>query len=223
MIGINRIQTLCEPLFSEMGRPSIQPGQLFLAAPRQYRLGVTSERALMRGLTGSLVPRRFAGLDLDTDPWDHPTFSQNRKRRFTESGLLEQWFDETLSRQAETGLHAYDTRRYALAGECVTEELCADRGVSKPVDYKGWIRSLDQPQDQDSGNSTVTFREERCSNQTHVSPTNPDAKLANKRNGTVAMGGDTVNELMENRHQLLLGINVESFRCPASEREAGAT
>lgn len=30
----------------------------------------------------------FVGLDLDTDPWDHSTFSQNRKRRFTESGLL---------------------------------------------------------------------------------------------------------------------------------------
>jgi hypothetical protein len=52
------------------------------------------------------------------------------------------------------------------------------------VDYKERIRSLDHPQDQDSGNSTITCREERCSNQTHVSTTNPDAKLANKQNGT---------------------------------------
>lgn len=31
-----------------------------------------------------------------------------------------------------------------------------------------------------------------------------------------------VNGLMENRHWLLLGINVESFRGPAPERTAGA-
>jgi hypothetical protein len=51
--------------------------------------------------------------------------------------------------------------------------------------------------------------------------TDPDAKLANKGNGTAAMVGDTVNGLMENRHRLLLGINVESFRGPASEMDGG--
>ena len=83
------------------------------------------------------------------------------------------------------------------------------------------IRSLDHPQDQDHGNSTITCREERCSNQTHVPTTNLDAKLANKQNGTGAMVGDTVNGLVENRHQLTWGINIESFRWPASEREGG--
>ena len=68
------------------------------------------------------------------------------------------------------------------------------------MDYKERIRSLDHPQDQDPGNSTITCREECCSNQTHVSTSNPDAKLANKQNGTGAMVGDT---LMENRHQLI--------------------
>ena len=35
------------------------------------------------------------------------------------------------------------------------------------------------------------------------------------------MVGSTVNGLMENRHRLLLGIQVESFRGPASETEGG--
>lgn len=35
------------------------------------------------------------------------------------------------------------------------------------------------------------------------------------------MVGSTVNGLMENRHRLLLGINVESFRGPASEMDGG--
>ena len=59
------------------------------------------------------------------------------------------------------------------------------------------------------------------SNQTHVSTTDPEAKLANKGNGTAAMVGDTVNGLMENRHRFLFGINVETFRGPASEMDGG--
>ena len=58
---------------------------------------MTAERALVRELTGNLILHWFVGLDLDTDPWDHSTFSQNRKRWVTASGLLEQWFDETLA------------------------------------------------------------------------------------------------------------------------------
>jgi hypothetical protein len=93
----------------------------------------------------------------------------------------------------------------------------------KPEAYTQRIRSLDagSEPDQDPGNPTVPFREERRSNQTHVSTTDPDAKLANKGHGTAAMVGYTVNGLMENRHRLLLGINVESCRGPASETNGG--
>lgn len=81
----------------------------------------------------------------------------------------------------------------------------------QPAEYNPRVRSLDagpEP-DQDPGNPTVTFRWERRANQTHVSTTDSDAKLANKGNGTAAMVGYTVTGLMKNRHQLLLGINVE--------------
>lgn len=37
------------------------------------------------------------------------------------------------------------------------------------------------------------------------------------------MVGYTVNGLMENRHRLLLGIHVETFRGPAPERDGGRT
>jgi len=98
LIETARLRQLCEPLYSEVGRPSIPPEQLFLALPGGYLLGVTSERALVRELTGNLVLHWFVGLDLDQLPWDHhSTFSQNRKRRFTESGLLERLFDETVA------------------------------------------------------------------------------------------------------------------------------
>lgn len=223
LIDTDRIRQLCEPLYADTGRPSIPPEQLFLALLGGYLLGVTSERALVRELTGNLVLRWFVGLDLDQTPWDHSTFSQNRKRRFTESGLLEQLFDETVAvaiKQKLVSQHA------TLDGTLVQANASHKSFVPievflKPEESNQRIRSLDQQQDQDPGNPTITFRGERRANQTHVSTTDPDAKLANKGNGTAAMVGYTVNGLMENRHRLLVGLNVETFRGPASETEGG--
>ncbi len=227
LIDTVRIRQLCAPLYADMGRPSIPPEQLFLALVGGYLLGVTSERALVRELTGNLVLRWFVGLDLDTAPWDHSTFSQNRKRRFTKSGLLERLFDETVAFAIKPKLVSPHT---TLDGTLVQANASHKSFVPmevflKPEEYKRRMRSLDQSGDQapDSGNPTVTFRGERRSNHTHVSTTDPDAKLANKGNGTAAMVGYTVNGLMENRHRLLLGINVERFRGPASETDGGRT
>ena len=219
------IRQLCAPLYADTGRPSIPPEQLFLTLLGGYLLGVTSERALVRELTGNLVLRWFVGLDLDQMPWDHSTFSQNRKRRFTESGLLERLFDETVARAIRQKLVSHHT---TLDGTLVQANASHKSFVPmevllKPEEYKKRIRSLDAgpERDHDPGNPTVTFRGERRSNQTHRSTTDPDAKLANKGNGTAAIVGYTVNGLMENRHRLLLGINVESFRGPASETDGG--
>lgn len=229
LIDTARIRQLCEPLYAETGHPSIPPEQLFLAILGGYLLGMTSERALGRELTGHLVLRWFVGRDLDQLPWDHSTFSQNRKRRFTESGRLERLFDETVALAIKQKLVSHHT---PLDGMLVQANASHKSFVPmevflKPEDYKQRIRSLDAgsaPEPgQDSGNPTVTFRGERRSNQTHVSTTDPEAKLANKGNSTAAMVGHTVNGLMENRHRLLLGINAETFRGPASETDGGRT
>jgi transposase len=63
MIDTARIRQLCELRYAETGRPSIPPAPLFLALLGGYRLGVTSERALVRELTGNLLPRWFVGVD----------------------------------------------------------------------------------------------------------------------------------------------------------------
>lgn len=227
LIDTARIRQLCAPLYADLGRPSIPPEQVFLALVGGYLLGITSERALVRELTGNLVLRWFVGLDLDQMPWDHSTFSQNRKRRFTKSGLLERLFDETVALAIKQKLVSPHT---TLDGTLVQANASHKSFVPmevflKPDEYKRRIRSLDQSGEEasDPGNPTVTFRGERRSNRTHVSTTDPDAKLANKGNGTAAIVGYTVNGLMENRHRLLLGINVERFRGPASETDGGRT
>lgn len=219
LIDTDRIRKLCEDLYSDQGRPSIPPEQLFLALVGGYLLGVTSERALVRELNGNMVLRWFVGLDLDKEPWDHSTFTQNRKRRFDQSGMMEKLFDETVSLAIEKGLISDHT---TLDGTLVKANASHKSFVPievflKPKEYKKRIRMLDS----DEGNPTIDFHGEKRSNKTHISKTDPDAKLANKGNGTASMVGYTVNGLMENRNRILLGINVESFRGPTSETEGG--
>jgi len=219
LIDTDRIRKLCKPLYSEEGRPSIPPEQLFLALLGGYLLGVTSERGLVRRLRSDMALRWFVGLDLDSTVWDHSTFTQNRKRRFNESGILEKLFDETVDVAVEKGLVS---DHVSLDGTLVKASASHKSFVPievfmKPQEYKKRIRSLDQ----DEGNPTIDFHGEKRSNKTHVSTTDPDARLANKGSGSAAMVGYTVNGLMENRNRILLGINVETFRGPASETEGG--
>ena len=48
--------------------------------------------------------RWFVSLNLDEQPWDASTFSQNRRRRFDVSGVLERLFDATVKRALAEGL-----------------------------------------------------------------------------------------------------------------------
>jgi transposase len=74
------IRRACRDLYSPIGRPSIPPEQLFLALVGGYLLGVTRDRKLVMELQCNMALRSFVGLNLDQQPWDASTFSQNRRR-----------------------------------------------------------------------------------------------------------------------------------------------
>jgi hypothetical protein len=73
----------CRDLYAPIGRPS----SCSWALVGGYLLGVTSERKLVMELQCNMALRWFVGLNLDEQPWDASTFSQNRRRRFDEAGL----------------------------------------------------------------------------------------------------------------------------------------
>ena len=225
LIDDQEVRRICKPLYSSLGRPSIPPEQLFLALIGGYLLGVPSERKLVMELQCNMALRWFVGLNLDQDAWDASTFSQNRKRRFDESGVLEKLFDLTVKRAVEAGLVS---RHVSADGTLVRAnasyksfapiELAMD-----PEEYKRRLREEernDSEPPQDPGNRAVDFRGEKRSNATHRSTTDPDCRFASKGStGTGAIPAYTVNALMENRNRFLLGIGVEIFRSSASETE----
>ena len=222
------IRKACRPLYSKIGRPSIPPEQLFLALIGGYLLSIPSERKLVMELQCNMALRWFVGLNLDQDVWDASTFSQNRRRRFDASGVLELLFDETLQRAMEQG---WVSRHVSADGTLVRANASYKSFVPievamDPEEYKRRLRRDDSERNReddepsDPGNRAVNFRGEKRSNATHRSTTDPDCRFASKgTTGSGAIPGYTVNALMENRHRVLLGIGVETFRSSASETE----
>lgn len=225
LIDDRAIRRACRPLYSAIGRPSIPPEQLFLALVGGYLLGIPSDRKLVMELQCNMALRWFVGLNLDQDAWDASTFSQNRRRRFDASGVLEKLFDETVKRAMNEGLVSRHVsadgtlvRANASYKSFVPIEVAMD-----PEEYKKRLRAQDHDDSggpQDPGNRAVNFRGEKRSNATHRSATDPDCRFASKgTSGTGAQPGYTVNALMENRNRILLGLGVEIFRSSASETE----
>jgi transposase len=219
------IRKACKPLYSKLGRPSIPPEQLFLALVGGYLLGIPSDRKLVMELQCNLALRWFVGLNLDQNAWDASTFSQNRRRRFDRSGVLELLFDETVERALRAGLVSqHVSADGTLVRANASYKSFVPIEVQDPAEYKRRMRAEDPDDEepQDPGNPTVNFRGEKRSNATHRSATDPDCRFVTKRAlGTASHPGYTLNALMENRHRILLGIGVETFRSSASETEGG--
>ncbi len=226
LIDDKAVRRTCRDLYSKTGRPSIPPEQLFLAMVGGYLLGVTSDRKLVLELQCNVALRWFVGLNLDEDAWDASTFSQNRRRRFDETGVLEKLFDQTVRQAIQEGLVSRHVsadgtlvRANASYKSFVPIEVAMD-----PEEYKRRLREEDEatpPEDrQDPGNRSMDFRGEKRSNKTHRSITDPDCRYVSKgSSGTGSYPGYTVNALMENRNRILLGIGVEIFEGSTSEKD----
>jgi len=185
---------------------------------------VTSERKLVMELQCNMALRWFVRPNRDEQPWDASTFSQNRRRRFDEAGLLERLSDDAVKRALAEGLVS---RHVSADGTLVRANASYESFVPleearHPEEYTRRLRADDRRDPvgpQDPGNrAAVNFRGERRSNATDRSLTDPDCRFVSKgASGTGAFPGYTVNALMENRNRILLGFDPAIFRSVASE------
>jgi len=91
-------------LYSKAGRRSLDPVMLIKMLLLGYLYGIPSERKLEEEVKLNLAYRWFLGLDLGNSVPDHTTFSQNRRRRFKNSGVFQEIFDHIVSICVEEGL-----------------------------------------------------------------------------------------------------------------------
>ena len=86
------------------GRPALDPVVLFKLLLLGYLYGVRSERQLMREVEVNVAYRWFLGLRLRDKVPDASTLSQNRRRRFSESSIYQEIFDEIVLLAVNKGL-----------------------------------------------------------------------------------------------------------------------
>src|SRR5438105_4411079 len=86
------------------GRPALDPVVLFKLLLLGYLYGVRSERQLMREVEVNVAYRWFLGLKLRDKVPDASTLSQNRRRRFAESRIYQEIFDEIVLLAVKKGL-----------------------------------------------------------------------------------------------------------------------
>ncbi len=180
--------------YAEGGRPSIPPERLLRASLLQVVYSVRSERLLMEQLNYNLLFRWFVGLNIDDPVWDHSTFSFNRDRLF-DAEIAQSFFEHTVL--------------LARLSELVSDEHFSVDGTL----LEAWASHKSfRPKGDDGDGDGSDFRGEKRSNETHASTTDPDARLARKGKGQAARLAYLANALMENRHGLLVGIDVRHAR-----------
>src|SRR5690606_1241902 len=79
---------------ADNGRPALDPTLMFKLLLLGYLFGVRSERQLIREVQVNVAYRWFLGLTLTDKVPDASTLSQNRRRRFNDSDIYQQIFDE---------------------------------------------------------------------------------------------------------------------------------
>jgi len=190
--ALTRLSPLFDTLYSDIGRPSIPPEKLLRALLLQAFYSVRSERQLMEQLNYNLLFRWFVGLSVDEPVWVPTVFSHNRERLLA-GDIAAEFMEAVLNLPEMTPLLS-------------SEHFSVDGTLIRAWASIKSFRRIDGS-DQDGGpgrNGERNFHNDKRSNETHASTTDPDARLAKKSKGSEAKLAFTGHLLMENRNALVV-------------------
>ena len=222
-------------LYSEKGRPSVDPEVMVRMLLVGYLFGISSERRLCEEVAMHVGYRWFCGLNMSSRVPDHSTFSKNRHGRFAGSGIWEEIFDETVRRCIGAGL---------VRGSHVTADgtlVNADASIKsmqpivvemKPGEYIAKLDEEEKPggggprggkEDPDGGREDeFKNKGERISNDTHRSASDPDSRLARKGANSDTKLRYQVSYVMDNSSRVILDASVSGQCGRGAEMELAA-
>lgn len=181
-----------DALYAKEGRPSIPPERLLRALLLQAFYTIRSERQLMEQLDYNLLFRWFVGLSVDDPVWDATVFSKNRDRLL--AGDVAAAFMAAVLNLAEVNT-LLSKEHFSVDGTLI--QAWASMKSFRRKD------GTDQPPGP-GRNGERDFHNEKRSNKTHASTTDPDARLARKGTGKEARLSYHGHLLMENRNGLIV-------------------
>jgi transposase len=197
-----------DAMYADGGRDSIAPEKLLRALVLQALYGLRSERQLCEHLEYNLLYRWFVGIAMDATVWDHSTFSTNRDRLIVHEGvrvLFERILDQARAADLLSEEH-FSVDGTLIRAWASTKSLIPREGPPPPSSGS-------------KNNPEVDFKGEERKNDTHVSKTDPDARLARKSNNEGAYLSYLGNLCMENRSGLAVDVRLRQVSGRA-EREA---
>jgi len=190
--------------YADEGRPSVPPERLIKAMLLQSLYSIRSEAQLVERIDHDLLFRWFLDLRIDEAVFDATVFSHNRQR-LEKHDLIAGFFDHTVRRAIAAGLVSPD--HFSVDGSLI--EAYASIKSFKPKDARD-KDGLDDSNGFKSRNAAVDFHGQKRSNATHESSTDPDAKLIRKGEGQPALLSHALHAIVENRHGLVLAVEVNS-------------
>ncbi len=185
-----------EAMYAAVGRPSIAPERLLKSTLLIALYSVRSDRLFCEMLDYNMLFRWFLDMNLEERAFDHSTFSKNRAR-LIEHEIAKRFFAGVLEQ--------------AKAQRLLSDEHFTVDGtlIESWASFKSLKRKDGEPPKSGSdGTGMVDFKGEKRSNATHVSSTDPEAKLMRKGNGQPAKLSFGAHALMENRSGLLVDVAI---------------
>jgi transposase len=181
------VEALCRGFYAPvMGRPSLEPGRYFRLLLVGYFEGIDAERGIAWRATDSLAIRSFLRLPVNEPPPDHSTIS--RTRRLIDLETHRAVFTWVQQRLVESGL----LKGRTIAIDATTLEANAamrsivrrDTGESYQAFLTGLAKAsgIDTPTREDVAR-VDRKRKKKTSNKDWTNPHDPDAKVANMKDG----------------------------------------
>jgi transposase len=121
-------------IYSDIGRPSVDPELMIRMLLVGYCYGIRHERRLCQEVALHLAYRWFCKLDLDDKVPHHSTFSVNRLGRFRESEILRHIFERVVAACMAAGL----VKGEGFAVDASVMEANASRCYGKAPDELDW-------------------------------------------------------------------------------------
>lgn len=207
-IDFSCIEEETREMYSQTGRPSVDPEVLIRMLVVGYLYGLTSERRLCQEVQLNLAYRWFCGLRLEDKVPDHSTFSKNRYGRFGESGLFRRLFEQIVGQAVEHGL----VKGKHLTVDATTVQANASLDSLEPIvvtmSPAAYLREVKEQNPVDGpevegGEATKP----KLSNETHRSRTDPDARLFSKPFQKTQLAYSD-NVLMDNASRVIVDVEV---------------
>ena len=200
---VDRALAELSPVFDAMyaanGRASIPPEHLLKGCLLIALYSIRSERQFCEQLQYNLLFKWFLDMDVETPAFDATSFTKNRDRLLSHE-VAPRFFQAVLAQAKAARL--ISAEHFTVDGTLL--EAWASLKSFQPRDP-----SDHRPRGSGGGrNPEVDFRGSPRRNETHVSTTDPEARLFTKGPHQTAKLCYSGNVLMENRHGLVVDVLV---------------